>query len=1228
MNSPFRPVVRSFLVFALAVASGSAATVPLPAPSEWIAPSGAPAAPGDAFDVTFTGTAPVAAAPVIGEWNRVVTPDESFVLTGARFTQRNGTEAGTDTTVWVWADAPGGGALHACRIWRVTENTLTATLPVGVPFGMFLVWVENAAGASTPVVLNRTDAQWPGPLGNTVAPGVAGTKTVFGKNLSFQRGTTTAHAWLVRSGSSTWEPLTVNSANPFAVEVALPADLAAGNHALYLHNGHGGRFGWSGPLTLKAAAPFTRDSFEISLAPGGGDDTFALRNALNTAGARANGGTVRLAAGTFRLATAANVPGTGHTSLLNIPAKVRLLGAGRDATILRLVPPTTTRISYGLYLNGSQVALEDVDVHYSGEGGTFYYSPVQLSGADQRIHRCRLSYARNPRSTVNDVPLTRFNGDRLRFTDNEVFIGVLAYGSDSWFTGNTLFGGPYGADYLGLATPEVSATEAPIHFYGSNLVIASNRIETPDWPNVNGNRQFLDLIPKAELQWRPWAKRFFVTGGGNERWYVADNFGQDLGYEGNKGEMMLFHGISHRFYAQVASNAGRTLTMHTDGTIDGVAGYVVETKAPARSLSDFVSPWNAAEVLNPAGFSVVIVAGTGVGQSRKITGHTATTLTVERDWRVPPAADSIFVIEEVNRDIVIYRNEMNGYPVGYRLFSSASCFVSFDGNSIGNHVEANTVRRAFTGYSVAGGPPTPSFWNQFRDNVAVDIYTDVIKVQPWIWNDTDDAIGACLLGNTFHGGTATTLTAQQATVAYPQTLVNVTGSPNGRYEAHGRTPSTGTVLENLTGSGARFGLQVSDRSASLVRNNRFTLAGSAASKVGAKLEGADAAVRLASNTYSGQTVTYFRDSGTTTADSVASQSSAINATDGSTATHWNPGSNNVQHWLQVDLRTPRTLAKAEVVWSGPANGADKWRYRLEVSPSGLAGTWTVVANRATNTTSAQSFTDNFSAANVRYVRLIYLVGSPWPELAEFRVFAPASTVNLAIPPLAALPAVLTPCLRFAGSGTQTVPVANLGPGAMTWNVAGVSAPWLTATGSGSVAAEAATGALTVTANTATLPAGVHWGTVTLSTAGGESFHLGVRATVTHSALQSWRFLHFGTSAATGDAADLADPNGNGLGNILDYALGNDPRFSPASTAPRAALTDDFLTVTYTQNLAATDVAMAVEVSGDLRTWNSGPAFTTQVSASTAGALRTIVERDHVPVSSGGPRFIRLQVRER
>ncbi len=50
-------------------------------------------------------------------------------------------------------------------------------------------------------------------------------------------------------------------------------------------------------------------------------------------------------------------------------------------------------------------------------------------------------------------------------------------------------------------------------------------------------------------------------------------------------------------------------------------------------------------------------------------------------------------------------------------------------------------------------------------------------------------------------------------------------------------------------------------------------------------------------------------------------------------------------------------------------------------------------------------------------------------------------------------------------------------------------------------------------------------------------------------LQAWRFLYFGNAGNTGNAADNADPDGDGVSNLVEYAFDLDPTFPDAPLLP-------------------------------------------------------------------------------
>ena len=80
----------------------------------------------------------------------------------------------------------------------------------------------------------------------------------------------------------------------------------------------------------------------------------------------------------------------------------------------------------------------------------------------------------------------------------------------------------------------------------------------------------------------------------------------------------------------------------------------------------------------------------------------------------------------------------------------------------------------------------------------------------------------------------------------------------------------------------------------------------------------------------------------------------------------------------------------------------------------------------------------------------------------------------------------------------------------------------------------------------------------------------------------WQTRNFGTQ--TGSAAGTADPDGDGAGNSLEYALQGDPLASSAVIASGMASATAPMSLAFNRNLSATDAVWIIESSGDLLNW--------------------------------------------
>nr|WP_240963801.1 Ig-like domain-containing protein [Luteolibacter luteus] len=117
-----------------------------------------------------------------------------------------------------------------------------------------------------------------------------------------------------------------------------------------------------------------------------------------------------------------------------------------------------------------------------------------------------------------------------------------------------------------------------------------------------------------------------------------------------------------------------------------------------------------------------------------------------------------------------------------------------------------------------------------------------------------------------------------------------------------------------------------------------------------------------------------------------------------------------------------------------------------------------------------------------------------------------------------------------------------------------------------------------------------------------------------SAFGSWRTAKFGALAGDPSVSGPdADPNGNGLANLAEYALGTDPLAEGSGNVLRSEVENDRLKLSFTRDEAATDVTITVQASDALEgTW-------TDLARSVAGAPFAPLQAGiSVQENGGGP----------
>jgi len=130
-----------------------------------------------------------------------------------------------------------------------------------------------------------------------------------------------------------------------------------------------------------------------------------------------------------------------------------------------------------------------------------------------------------------------------------------------------------------------------------------------------------------------------------------------------------------------------------------------------------------------------------------------------------------------------------------------------------------------------------------------------------------------------------------------------------------------------------------------------------------------------------------------------------------------------------------------------------------------------------------------------------------------------------------------------------------------------------------------------------------------------------------------------SSLSVANRALTANPSGDGINNLLKYALGGDPTVASQSILPRSGTTSGKLSLTFTRTLANTDITMTVRASDSLTgTWTdlassvNGAAMSALIDGvvvieTGTGATRTVEVRDLYLTSDPNHtrRFMRMQV---
>jgi hypothetical protein len=139
-------------------------------------------------------------------------------------------------------------------------------------------------------------------------------------------------------------------------------------------------------------------------------------------------------------------------------------------------------------------------------------------------------------------------------------------------------------------------------------------------------------------------------------------------------------------------------------------------------------------------------------------------------------------------------------------------------------------------------------------------------------------------------------------------------------------------------------------------------------------------------------------------------------------------------------------------------------------------------------------------------------------------------------------------------------------------------------------------------------------------------------------IETWRQSKFGTTSNSGDAADDADPNHNGIINLMEYALGGEPvgHTTGLTILPQAERSaGNALRIRFTRYLDRTDLNLTAQAAdspagpwSNLAVSTAGAPFAPGTTATETGTgnTRSVVATDLYPMDDPAhpKRFMRLK----
>lgn len=632
-----------------------------------------PEPPGDKFNPVFTGSV-LESVPVIGEYTLEAKEDRSINTLGSNFSFKGNN--GKDTKVWIYRQTTDSDVrLYNPALVREDDQYILPSVDAGEPYGMYLMWVENEKGAGYPVRINAPLITWAGP--DQTSPG--NNLNVYGRNLSHDNGNNESHVYIRKWGSDSEEkaiPCKVIYVNPYKVTFTIPQNIPINtDYEVWVHNGHGGQYGWSGPLKIHiqesaeiiwSGAVINVKSFGAA-GDGFADDSKALQDAINTA---RDGDRIYFPSGTYRLVA----DGLMCTKKLSFE--------GDNAEKTTIITDSAFVKQVMLFIKSFPSRLINIAVKTSKPDGKGLKYLVRTDGGGA-------------------------NENAKGFVVQQCIFETAAFGGNAMATNN------YGITCISIEHVDrvdivnnIMTCQSAVFFYSSRQAQIRNNKIYGNWKVVKGNGDLLFSFPgdthEMDISNNSFESvdktgpvkrndRIIVRaivfqnyrGGRTDRGYIGDNIVDRAGNPwDNSGEIILFE-------------------LPTSST------SVYKIKSPTSAVSSTMTlsgSWRSNSLIRN---TVAIIKNEGVGQFRRVISNEGSVITMDRPWDIQPDSSSVISVTSSGDNFVIYNNKIDGIPNYYET-ESATSGIQLYGALFNNVIADNSFSNVHHGIYITGFAGHPS----------------------------------------------------------------------------------------------------------------------------------------------------------------------------------------------------------------------------------------------------------------------------------------------------------------------------------------------------------------------------------------------------------------------------------------------------------------------------------------------------------------------------------------